>query len=76
MGTVAVVAVLVVLVVAGLVVSDVRRARRLRYIERYAFPDALTHKLSERHPDLTPLQLEHAIAALRQWFVACHHARG
>jgi hypothetical protein len=76
MGFIAVVAVFVALVVASAAITHFRRARRLRFIESYAFPDALTSKLQERHPDLTPLQLERAVAALREWFVACHHAQG
>ena len=71
------VAALFVAVVAVLVaVSATRRRRRLRFIERYEFPAPLAAKLREHHPQLLEEDAQLALAALREWFVACHHARG
>jgi hypothetical protein len=70
---VAVIAVVVVLIVVW---SRVRARRRLAFIEGYAFPAPLQSKLREHHPQLTHLQADLAIEALREWFAACHHAKG
>jgi hypothetical protein len=71
-----VLAVIAVVVAALIVWRVVRKRRRLTYIERYEFPRPLGDKLCERHPELTSLQTDRALEALRQWFVACHFADG
>jgi hypothetical protein len=50
--------------------------KRLRFIERYRFPPALTAKLRQRHPEISNGQTELVLDALRQWFVVSAYAKG
>ena len=52
----------------------IRRASRMRYIERYHFHEALITKLSAKHPHLSEPQIELVFQALRQYFHMCNHA--
>lgn len=67
-------------VVAGLIALflawKLQQRRRLRFIERYEFPPALSTKLRERHPQLSTGQSGLVLDALRQWFVVSAHAKG
>ena len=72
----AVAAIVVVAVIVLIVWSIVKRARRRSFIETYAFPPALAEKLREHHEQLSEDDAGRVLEALREWFLACFHARG
>lgn len=73
---------LIVLAIVAIVATGLRmntsatrtRQRREAFIKQYAFPDALKRKLLEKHPQLTALQIDLVLGALRQYFLACLYA--
>src|SRR5687767_1510535 len=64
------------LVAIGLTHTHFQEARRRRFIASHAFPPALREKLIEHHPRLSDDQAGLVLEGLREWFRACHDAKG
>lgn len=50
-------------------------ARRAEYIRTYRFPAFLAERLKAKHPALSPRDVDRVFRALRQYFLACLHAK-
>lgn len=61
---------LVALIVAAVLATALRRARRAEMIRSYAFPKGLLDKLHRRRPELAAKDLQLVSRALRQFFLA------
>jgi uncharacterized membrane protein YgcG len=52
------------------------KARRERFIRGYAFPAIVRERILRLHPEWSRQDLEHALRALRDFFLLCLAARG
>jgi hypothetical protein len=48
---------------------------QLKYIEKYRFPNGLIEKIAKRRPELTYVQIDQVLEALREYFRICLLAR-
>ncbi len=50
--------------------------KRSRYIMEYEFPESIQEKLAERYPDLGEYEVQHALSALKSFFIVCNGRKG
>ena len=50
------------------------RDRRERFIRGFTFPDIVREKIAARHPECNGRDVEHALEALREFFLECLRA--
>ena len=58
----------------GLVFAGLRRRRRERFIDGYAFPPGIRERVRKRYPHLDDAQLDLVFDALREYFHLCRKA--
>ncbi|MGR9116079.1 MAG: glycine-rich domain-containing protein [Gammaproteobacteria bacterium] len=65
----------VVLIAAVYLAHRANLARRIKYLERFQFPDGIAKKLSCKYPQLTKQQQDLVLQGLRDYFLMCHQAK-